>query len=49
MNPLALNWAQMLAMFPVTMAWISESVKRERAIRTRVDAEWLSIYQASRV
>lgn len=47
MNPLALNWAQMLALFPVTMAWVKESVKRDRAIRNSLDAEWLSMYQAN--
>jgi hypothetical protein len=46
MNPLALNWAQMLTLLPVTMAWMNESLKRDRAIRDRLDAEWLSIYQA---
>jgi hypothetical protein len=46
MNPLALNWAQMLRTLPVTVAWIGESVKRDRAIRTRLDAEWLSLYRA---
>ncbi len=28
MNPLALNWSQMLALPPVTLAWISETLKR---------------------
>ena len=46
MNPLALNWAQMMATLPVTMAWISEGVKRDREIRTSLDAEWLSLYRA---
>jgi membrane-bound metal-dependent hydrolase YbcI (DUF457 family) len=47
MNPLALNWAEMLALFPVTMAWMRESLKRDRAIRDRLDAEWVSIYQTN--
>lgn len=47
MNPLALNWAQMLTLFPVTMAWVKESVKRDRAIRNSLDAEWLSMYWAN--
>lgn len=46
MNPLALNWTQMLALFPVTMAWVKESLKRDQAIRRSLDAEWLSMYQA---
>lgn len=47
MNPLALNWAQMLALFPAAMAWVKESLKRERAIRDALDREWLSMYGAS--
>ncbi len=47
MNPLALNWAQMLALAPVTLAWVRESVKRDRAIRSSLDAEWASMYRAS--
>lgn len=27
MNPLALNWAQMLALFPAAMAWAKESLE----------------------
>jgi hypothetical protein len=29
MNPLALNWAEMLALFPVTMSWIKRKRKTE--------------------
>jgi hypothetical protein len=47
MNPLALNWADMLALPPVTLAWMSESLKRDRSIRDRLDAEWVSTYQAN--
>ena len=36
MNPLALNWAQMLALPPVTLAWISETLKRNRSIQEHV-------------
>ena len=46
MNPLALNWAQMLALPPVTLAWISETLKRDRSIRDRLDEEWTSTYRA---
>jgi hypothetical protein len=46
MNPLALNWAQMLALPPDTLAWISESLKRDRSIRDKLDEEWTSTYRA---
>jgi hypothetical protein len=46
MNPLALNWAQMLALPPVTLAWISETLKGNRSIRNKLDEEWMSTYQA---
>jgi hypothetical protein len=44
MNPLALNWAQMLAMFPVTLSWVRESIKRDRTIRKLLDAQWSTLY-----
>ncbi len=47
MNPLALNWAQMLTLFPVMMSWVKESLKREQAIRSALDAEWVSLYKAN--
>lgn len=43
MNPLALNWAQVLWMFPVTLSWVSESVKRDRKIGSKLEAEWEDI------
>jgi hypothetical protein len=46
MNPLALNWAQLLALPPVTLAWIIETLKRNRSIRDKLDEEWKSTYQA---
>jgi hypothetical protein len=46
MNPLALNWAQMLAVPPVTLAWISETLKHDRSIRDKLAEEWRIIYQA---
>lgn len=46
MNPLALNWSQALWMFPVTVSWVRESVKRDRRIRVSLEAEWESIYHA---
>jgi len=47
MNPLALNWAQMLALTPVTLAWVKESLKRDRTIRSSLNAEWLSMHQTN--
>ncbi len=47
MNPLALNWAEMLALFPVMMSWMRETLKRERVIRDKLDTEWMSMYRAS--
>lgn len=47
MNPLALNWAQALWMFPVTISWIRESAKRDRRIRASLGAEWKNLYQTS--
>ena len=46
MNPLALNWAQMLALPPVTLAWISETLKRNGSIRRKLDEEWASTYRS---
>ena len=46
MNPLALNWAQALRMFPVTISWIKESAKRDRRIETRLTAEWKTLHHA---
>jgi hypothetical protein len=46
MNPLAVNWAQMLALPPVTLAWISQTLKRNRSIRDKLDEEWKSTYRA---
>jgi hypothetical protein len=40
MNPMALNWAQLLAMAPVTVAWIAESAARDARIRRGLDDEW---------
>lgn len=47
MNPLALNWAEILAFLPVTVSWISESIEREKFIRNKLDEEWLNIYRSS--
>lgn len=47
MNPLAMNWAQALWMFPVTVSWLTESVKRDRRITTKLDNEWSNLYFAA--
>jgi hypothetical protein len=36
----------MLALPPVTLAWISETLKRDRSIRDRLEEEWTTTYQA---
>ena len=46
MNPLALNWAQLLTLPPVTLAWMCETLKRNRSIRDKLDEEWMNTYQA---
>jgi hypothetical protein len=46
MNPLALNWAQLLALPPVTLAWIIETLKRNHSIRDKLDEEWTSTYRS---
>jgi hypothetical protein len=40
MNPLAVNWAQLLAMAPVTVAWIAETSARDVRIRRGLDDAW---------
>jgi hypothetical protein len=40
MNPAAFNWAELIAMGPVTVAWVATSVQRDRRIRQGLDEEW---------
>ncbi|GAA1434421.1 hypothetical protein GCM10009616_28830 [Microlunatus lacustris] len=40
MNPLALNYNQILAMGPVTVAWFKEAVERDDRISQALDREW---------
>lgn len=47
MNPLALNWAEILALLPVTISWARETITRNQLIREKLDAEWISIYNAN--
>lgn len=43
MNPAALNYPQLLAMVPATIAWLKESIAREQRIGSALDAEWLAL------
>lgn len=45
MNPLALNWAQILRWIPLLITWIKESTEREKLLRIQLDNEWVSLYQ----
>ena len=47
MNPLALNWAQLSAMAPATVAWIAEAAAREEWIRRGLDDEWQRLLAVS--
>lgn len=40
MNPAALNYNQILAMAPVTIAWFKEAVARDERINEALDKEW---------
>lgn len=40
MNPLALNYNQILAMGPVAIAWLKEAVERDDRFRQALDREW---------
>ena len=40
MNPLALNYDQILAMAPVTTAWFKEAVARDQRINHALEREW---------
>lgn len=43
MNPLALNYTQILAMGPVTVAWFKEAVERDARISQALDREWQAL------
>ncbi|GAB4413214.1 MAG: hypothetical protein Fur0044_07560 [Anaerolineae bacterium] len=47
MNPLALNWAEILRFIPVLISWIKADAGRNNLIRSELDAEWVRIYQNS--
>ncbi|WP_051760417.1 hypothetical protein [Herbidospora cretacea] len=43
MNPAALNYNQILAMAPATMAWFKEAVARDRRINQALESEWRTL------
>lgn len=43
MNPLALNYAQILAMAPATVAWFREAVARDHRISQALEREWQAL------
>lgn len=47
MNPLALNYHQILAMAPVTTAWFAEAVAREDRINQALEREWRALLTKS--
>ncbi|MCB9105539.1 MAG: hypothetical protein H6633_15055 [Anaerolineales bacterium] len=47
MNPLALNWAEILRFIPVLISWFKADVERNNLLRLELDAEWVKIYQSS--
>jgi len=47
MNPAALNYNQILAVAPATMAWIKESTTRDSRITQALDKEWESLLTES--
>lgn len=49
MNPLALNYPQILAMAPASIAWIRESAAREKRISKALDATWRELTEKSAV
>jgi len=40
MNPTALNYDQILAMAPVTIAWFKEAIARDHRISQALEREW---------
>jgi hypothetical protein len=47
MNPLALNYAQILAMGPVTVAWFKAAVERDHRISQALEREWQALLVGS--
>jgi hypothetical protein len=40
MNPAALNYSQILAMAPATIAWFKEAIARDHRINQALEKEW---------
>lgn len=47
MNPAALNYNQILAMAPATIAWIKEAIARDHRINQALEREWESLLTKS--
>ncbi|WP_062346422.1 hypothetical protein [Herbidospora yilanensis] len=47
MNPAALNYNQILAMAPATIAWFKEAIARDHRINQALDTEWESLLRQS--
>lgn len=45
MNPLALNWSQILRMVPIVISYIKEKIERDKKIRKSIDKEWILLYK----
>jgi hypothetical protein len=44
-NPLTVNWNQILRCVPLLLAWVNEGLEREKTIRKALDEEWQRLYQ----
>ena len=44
-DPLALNWSQMMRCLPLLLSWINQGIEREQSIRDALDEEWRRLYQ----
>ncbi|GAA0393570.1 hypothetical protein GCM10009541_40820 [Micromonospora gifhornensis] len=47
MNPAALNYNQILAMAPATIAWCKEAIARDHRINRALAKEWESLLTES--
>lgn len=44
-DPLTLNWSQILRWIPLFLSWMNEGIEREQTIRGALDEEWRRLYQ----
>ena len=49
MNPLALNYSQILTMTPATISWFKEAPARDHRISQALDEEWQVLSESERV